>query len=98
LLSSELPNGNVKLIVFVQAPLADSVRHVQIVDDIRENLIGANYNNVSFLGINSKKWHSRLRVSHLRDRAHFPVYQSTHKEDLFHKYAMKKGDILVLDE
>ena len=55
------------------------------------------YNDINFIGVNSKKWHSQLSLAMLTRRVTFSLYQSTHNNDVFQILNGQKDDVFIYD-
>jgi len=49
------------------------------------------------IGINSKRWPSKIMASQFRPIANYSIYQSTQKMDLWSKIGGMKDDVFVYD-
>jgi len=64
---------------------------------LRQKFVRHGFEDVTFLGVNSKHWHAELMVSYLKERVRFPVYQAAHGNDVFRMLNGRKDDVYIYD-
>jgi len=53
--------------------------------------------DVHVIGINSKRWPSKIMTSEFRPAVNFSIYQSTQRNDLWSRIGGMKDDVFVYD-
>ena len=64
---------------------------------LRQKLSSNGFTDVSFLGINSKRWHAQVMATKLREVVNFTIHQATHTNDIFKLLGGHKDDVFVYD-
>jgi len=66
-------------------------------EQLRQKFLRHGFEEVIFMGVNSKQWHSELMVQYLEERVQFPVYQAATGNDVFQTLNGRKDDVYVYD-
>ena len=64
---------------------------------LRQKLSSNGITDVSFLGVNSKRWHAQVMATKLREVVNFTIHQATHTNDIFKLLGGHKDDVFVYD-
>jgi len=66
-------------------------------EQLRQKFMRHGFEEVIFMGVNSKQWHSELMIDYLEERVQFPVYQAAPGNDVFLTLSGRKDDVYVYD-